>query len=56
MLYPYGCETLEDGQIHSLPMSSKPELRPVRPAASPLAPSVVNHASVELDSSREITL
>lgn len=44
------------GQIHSLPMSSKTELHPVRPAASPLAPAVVNHASVEPDSSGEITL
>lgn len=44
------------GQIHSLPMSSKRELHPVRPAASPLAPAGVNHASVEPDSSGEITL
>lgn len=44
------------GQIHSLRMSSKAELQPGRPAASPLAPAGVNHASVEPDSSGEITL
>lgn len=44
------------GQVYSLPMSSKMELHPVRPAASPLAPAGVIHASVEPDSLGEITL
>lgn len=53
-LHPYGCETLEDRQIHSLPCHQ--HQRHAQQPASPLAPSAVNHASLEPDPPGEITL